>query len=182
MPEENVKKISVTHLNIRQSIFFLLLKLVLLDVFAAFLSVIFFTFLSNSYIPLAVKTFVLSSGAFYFLLLIILKIALTLYVVLAWLNEYYEIRLDSIVHRSGIIWKKEYKYPLRQIRLIKTDQGLFGKFFNYGTINPYDWDLSKYAPMYLIHNPLKYQKVLENLIPRAGQEKETIREGFTEKE
>ena len=170
------KKIAVSHINIRQSIFFLLLKLVLLDFFAAFLAVVFFFSLSTSFFSPQIKTFILSANGIYFFLLAAFKIAVTLYVVLGWLNEYYEIRPDSIIHKTGLIWRKESRYPLRQIRLIKMQQGMFGKLFNYGTIDPYDWDLSKYATLYLIHNPVKYLKILEALAPRASQEKEMIRE------
>lgn len=176
MTNESGRKISVTHLNIRQSIFFLLLKLVVLDLVAGFFAIAFFFSLSSSLFSPQVKIFILSTSFVYFLLLTIFKVFLTLFVVLSWLNEYYEIHPDSIVHRIGIIWRKESKYPLRQIRLIKMQQSALGALFNYGTIEPYDWDLSKYATMYLVHNPAKYVKILESLAPRASQEKDIIRE------
>lgn len=168
------QKITVTHLNIRQSIFILLFKMIFIDLFAAFLTIIFFSSLSSPLFPPEIKTFILSTNAIYFFILVIFKIALTTYVVLAWLNEYYEIRSKEIVHKRGIIWKKEEHYPFRQIRLIKLHQGSFGKLFNYGTIEPFDWDLAKFMSMYQIHNPQKYMEVLEGLVPRAGREKDTL--------
>ena len=175
------KKITVTNINIRQSIFILLFKLVLLDVISLVMVVAFFSLVSAPFFH-GVNDFILSTNGIYFSLLVIIKIGITFYVVLEWLNEYYEIHPDSVIHRSGIIWRKESRYPLRQIRLIKMEQGIFGRIFNYGTIDPYDWDLSKYASMYMIHNPIKYLKILENLAPRASGEKESIREHLIREE
>lgn len=170
------KKIAVTHLNIRQSIFLLLFKLVLLDIFAAFLAIAFFSLISTSLFSAEVRVYLLTFHVIYFLILVFIKVFLTFYVVLGWLNEYYEIHPDAVVHRNGIIWRKEERYPLRQIRLVKMEQGTLGKLCNYGTLELYDWDLSKYAMMYLIHNPIRYLKILEHLTPRAGREKDVIRE------
>ena len=170
------RKITVTHLNIRQSIFLLLFKLILLDAFAAFLAIVFFSLLSTPFFSAEVRVYLLTFHFVYFLFLVIVKIFLTLYVVLYWLNEYYEIHPDKIVHRNGIIWRKEEQYPLRQIRLIKMEQGTLGKLCNYGTLELFDWDLNKYTMMYLIHNPQRYVEILEGLTPRAGHEKDVLRE------
>lgn len=174
MTENSSQKISVTHLNIRQSIFILLFKMILIDLFAALLTIIFFSSLYSSLFPPEIKTFILSTSAIYFFALVIFKILLTTYVVLAWLNEYYEITPKEVTHKRGIIWKKVDRYPLKQIRLIKLHQSGLGKLFNFGTIEPFDWDLAKFVSMYLIHNPRKYMEVLESLVPRAGHEKDIL--------
>lgn len=170
------KKIGVTHLNIRQSIFILLFKLVLLDLLVAFLAVAFLSLLSTSIFSPGIKIYLLAFHVIYFVLLVALKVALTFYVVLAWLNEYYEIWPEAIVHKGGIIWRKEVRYPFRQIRFIKMYQGMIGKLCNYGSLEIFDWRLTKYTTMYLIHNPHRYERILESLVPKAGQEKEIVRE------
>lgn len=174
------KKIFVTHLNIRQSIFFLLLKLIVLELVFALMFFVFVVFLVSSSFSSEVILRVISSILLVFVPLALLKMLLTLYVVLLWLNEYYEIKPDLICHKRGIFWRKEEHYPTRQIRAIKLEQGALGKLFQYGTITLYDWDLSKYATLYLIHNPIKYMRVLEGLLPKASQEKDIIREKITD--
>lgn len=169
-------KINVTHINIRQSIFFLMLKLIFLDVLAAFFAVIYFSSVSNKFVPEVIGKLILSYNIQFFSVLIFLKIALSVYIVMGWINEYYEIWPDSIIHRSGFIIKNEEKHPLSHIRSIKVEQGPFGKELGYGTITIYDWYLEKYTSLYLIHNPIKYYNILESLVPKAEEEKQVFRE------
>lgn len=180
--DKEEKKIHVTNINIRHSIFFLLLKLFLLDVIAAFMAIAFFMFLTLPSLPSEIKLQFISYSEIYFVLLVSIKIFLTIYVVLQWLNEYYEIRPASVAHRRGIIWRKEEIFPIKQIRAVGIHQGMLGRIFQYGTLTLYDWWMEKYATMYLIHNPIKYLHVLETLLPGASQEKDIVRERFIEEE
>lgn len=175
-------KISVTHINIRQSIFFLLLKLLVLDMFAVFIILLFFSSLSAPFISDSVKLQIISHNLLFFLLLGFLKIFITLFVVLQWLNAYYEIWPNSIVYKKGIIWKKEEKFPFGHIRSIKIEQGAFGRLFTYGTLSLYDYSLRRYATLYLIHNPIKYFHILDGLVPKAEKEKQILRENIVERE
>jgi membrane protein YdbS with pleckstrin-like domain len=118
----------------------------------------------------------------FFLILGFVKIIITLFVVLYWLNAYYEIWPNSIIYKRGIIWKKEEKFPFGHIRSIKVEQGVFGKIFCYGTLSLYDYSLRRYATVYLIHNPVKYFHILDGLVPKAEKEKEILREHIVEKE
>ncbi len=175
-------KISVSHINIRQSIFFLLLKLVILDLFAVFLILVFFTSLSASVISSDIKLKLISYNLPVFLILGFIKIVITLFVVLQWLNEYYEVWPNSIIHKKGIIWKKEEKHTFGHIRLIKIEQGIWGRLLTYGTLSLYDYSLRRYASLYLIHNPIKYFHILDDLLPKAQKEKEVLREHIFERE
>src|SRR3989344_1241812 len=100
------KKIIVTHVNVRKSIIFLITKLVALDILVTFVVLIFF---SPLLVPLSmeIKTQIISYNILYFGLLLFGKILLTLFIVLEWLNEYYEITPTKIFYRRGIIWRKE---------------------------------------------------------------------------
>lgn len=178
----NENKISVTHINIRQSIFFLLLKLVILDLIAVFLILLFFSSISAAFISDTIKLQIISHNIFFFLILGLLKIFITLFVVLQWLTTYYEIWPNSIVHKKGIIWKKEEKHTFGHIRLIKIEQGVLGRLLAYGTLSLYDYSLRRYASLYLIHNPIKYFHILDDLLPRAQKEKEILREHVIERE
>ena len=175
-------KILVTHINIRQSIFFLLLKLVLLDLIAICLILLFFSSLSAPFIPDSMKLQIISYNLIFFLLLGFIKIFIALFVVLQWLNVYYEIWPNSIVHKRGIIWKKEEKHTFGHIRLIKIEQGVLGRLLSYGTLSLYDYSLRRYASLYLIHNPIKYFRILDDLLPKAQKEKEILREHVIERE
>jgi hypothetical protein len=170
--EDRRGKIYVTHINIRQSIFFLMLKLIFLDLIAAFFSILYFSSVSNKYIPETLNNIILSYNFSYFLILVFLQIVLTIYVVLLWINEYYEIWPNLIMHRSGLFLRKAERHPFAQMRSVKVEQGFFGKIFGFGTICLYNWYLKTNTSLYLIHNPIKYFHIIESLIPKSEKEKE----------
>ncbi len=180
----NEEKIVVSHVNVRQSIVFLISKLIVLDIIATLTALIFF---SPLLVPLSmeVKLQIVSYNIWYFGLLIFAKILLTLFVVLAWLNDYYEISPTKIFHRRGIIWRKEDSYDLslksNKITTIGIQQGLIGRSFNYGTLFFYDRAVYRYYYMHYIHNPLRYLEILHHLLPNADVEKELIREHIRDK-
>ena len=174
--------IEVTHINIRHSIFSLLSKLFLIDLATAFAFMVFFSTFAVASIPDDFKLALLSSNTAYFLVLIGGKIILTLLVVLQWLNEYYEIFPYEVVHKAGLIWRKEQRYAFKEIEYIKVEQGVFGKFFNYGTLTLYDWKRNIFGTLYLIHNPIKYYRILASLLPNVSKERQVVRERLREEE
>lgn len=178
----NEDKILVTHINIRQSIFFLILRLIVLDIIAVFFILVFFSSLSVPFVSDALKLKVIGYNMPFFLVLGLIKFFVTLFVVLQWLSTYYEIWPNSIIHKKGIVWKKEEKFPFGHIRLIKIEQGILGKLLTYGTLSLYDYSLRRYASLYLIHNPIKYFHILDGLVPKAEKEKEILREHVIDRE
>lgn len=167
-------KIYVTHINIRQSIFFLVLKLILLDMMAAVLAILYFSSVANKFMPEVFNSAILSYSLSFFLALVFLKFALTIYIVLGWINEYYEVWPTILTHRKGIIIKDEEKHQFSQMRSVRLEQGFFGKIFGFGTISLYNWYLRTHTSLYLIHNPVKYFHIIENLIPKTTKEKEVF--------
>ncbi|MBI4079517.1 MAG: PH domain-containing protein, partial [Candidatus Levybacteria bacterium] len=145
--------IVVSHLNVRQSIFLLLFRLIVLDILAAIVLIFYFSPLFLQQLPSDIKLDLLSQNRFFVLLLLITKVLLTLYVVLQWVNEYYEITPHKIHHKKGIIWRKEMDFEITHLRSIGIQQGILGRLFNYGSLRFFDWRLQKYFHMYLIHNP-----------------------------
>lgn len=174
--QKSENTIQISHINIRQSIFFLLLKLVVLDCIAAVVVLIIFSPVVIPFLSLATRVEFIANNQIFFLILVVVKIILTAYIVLDWLNEYYEIRSDGIVHKKGMLWRKEDRYPFARIESIRLSQGILGKFFNYGTLDLFEYRLLKYATLYLIHNPIRYLNILHELIPQATEEKAMIRE------
>ncbi|MBP9718909.1 MAG: PH domain-containing protein [Candidatus Levybacteria bacterium] len=174
-------KLTLTNLNIRQSIAVLLTKLIFIDVILA-IAVIGFYFIlvkGEQILPTA------SSNSSLFLSVFIgfgiLKIFLTIYIVLSWLNEYYEITPEHIFHKKGIIFTKTEQYELDKIRMMDIQDNFIGELCNFATITLYDIRLSKYLDMYLIHNPHRYASVLKTLRPHIEIKKDRVRLPFLPK-
>lgn len=182
MADGKEKRLQVTHVNIRQSISFLLMKFISIDILSALIFIAIFAgiqstdIVSNTDFPVISYTYVmliiLSLGALF----------LNVYVVLEWLNEYYEITPHAVFHKRGVFFKKEDRYTFQNIKMISIEQGVFGKMLNYGTIVMLDWRLQKYADLYLIHNPMKYLHILEEVLPNVDEQKSTIREHVIERD
>lgn len=169
-------KIIVSHINIRQSISILIIKLICLDVAVAVLVGAMFLSLNFSEIGtyLGIQGDMLTFIIFSFLAII--KIAFSIYIVLDWINEYYELTPRTFIYRHGIFFTKEERINFADIRKLVVKQGLLGKLLNFGTIEIYDFLMQKTANAYLIHNPLRYEKILTDLIPEVEEEKNIIRE------
>lgn len=174
--------IQVSHVNIRLSISILVLKLVFLEVISAVIVVIFHQsvlMLSNvnlQDINLPAFNLPVLLGA------IFIKFLITIFVIWQWLSEYYEIDSDAIYHRKGVIFKTEERYPLQHIQFIEVQQTVIGKFLNYATISIYDQRRNKYEDMYMIHNPMRYARIIEELLPDSDEKKKLIREHIFERE
>lgn len=166
------RKISVTHINIRQSIFIMVFKLILLDLIAALVAILYFTSVTNKILPEIINATILSYNLPFFLVLVILKVVLTIYVVMRWITEYYEIWPHALMYWSGIIWRNQEKHPFSQMRSVKVEQGFLGRIFGFGTIRLYNWYLEKNTDLFLIHNPIKYFHIIESLLPKSEKDRE----------
>ncbi|MEK7517710.1 MAG: PH domain-containing protein [Patescibacteria group bacterium] len=177
------KKIFVSHVTIRQSISFLIFRLIALEIISGVLIVFFYSIL----VPTGIveNIFGSSYGVYNTLLFITFVIAKTLfmiYMVILWLNEYYEITPKEVIHRTGLIFRKEERHVLAHIDSVEIEQGLLGRIFNYGNLILFNWVLEKNTMIYLIHNPKKYLRILQDLLPESDQKKSIIREHIVEKE
>lgn len=175
-------KIQVSHINIRLSISILLLRLLVIELVGAILVILLhsslFVFDGEVLEQMGMQTF----NILFFSIFVFIKTALTVFVILQWLNEYYEITSTVIYHRKGLIFKTEEKYPLEHIGFVEVKQGIFGKILNFGTISLYDKGRNKYVDMYLIHNPMRYTRVIEELLPQVDEKKQILREHIIEKD
>lgn len=164
--------IFVTHLTVRQSITILVLKIVTIDIVAAAIFLFSYSVIFNTVVSATLDLEPNSYNRVVFLVLVFLKISLTLYLVLRWLNEFYEIKPNEIIHKSGIIFRKVKRHDLALIRQAQIKRGLIARLLNYGTIDLYDIRLQKEIELYLIHNPIKYLHILETIIPDLEEEKQ----------
>ncbi|MCR4263154.1 MAG: PH domain-containing protein [Candidatus Roizmanbacteria bacterium] len=172
--------LTVTHLNIRQSISFLLIRLIVLEIIFAACFIFFLTTVSMTHLSEFFSNGIGRFNMYIFITFILAKILLSFYVVLEWLNEYYELTHTSVYHRRGVFFKREEKVPLSIIWQVELSQGIVGKLLNYGSINLFDQRFNKHISLYLIHNPLRYYRILEDLIPNLEERRETIREHILE--
>lgn len=180
--KESKSAFEVTHVNIRTSIVFVILKLLVLDILASATALVFFGVISSGYLSNQISFFLISNSAFYFLILAAVKIVFTLYVVIQWLNEYYEITPQRIVYRRGIFWRKVDVYDYAHVRSLGIQQGVLGRIFNFGSLSIYDRGVYKYYYLSYIHNPQRYFKLLQNLCPDADMEKDVVREQVHDEE
>lgn len=175
------KELEVTHVNIRLSISFLLLKLLFIELIAAVFVVSFHTVMLSDILTnfnFEIRFFNIPL----FVILVAIKTAATIYVLLQWLNEYYEISPILIMHRSGVFFKHEQKYPLAHMKIVEVNQSFFGRILNYGTISLLDPIRIERMDMYLIHNPLRYAAILEEQMPEEVEKIDITRQHVFEPE
>lgn len=172
--------IQVKHLNIRQSISILLFKILTLDIIAASLIVLLFLVFTqfNSHTPFIGKLF--SFNTLFFILLGAWKILFTAYVILQWLNEYYELYVDHVEYKRGIIYRRIEKHEWERVETVKMYQNFWGRVLNYGTITLLDRRRNKIMDLYLIHNINRFFPLIEALTHRADEEKHLFREHIFE--
>lgn len=174
--EEHTKQIYVTSITIHQSIFFLLLKLLAVETIAAIGIIAFHWFILSTHIftstPSSLQIFTIP----FFITLVILKIFIMGYIIIEWLEEYYEISPREVIHRRGVLFKKEQRFTLKHLGKVTVEQNTLGRLFHYGSLTLYDWVTEKNIELYLIHNPLKYHRILQDIAPEADLEKVIMRE------
>jgi len=99
--------------------------------------------------------------------LIIIQTIIVILLVVDWLNNYYVYQENSIIHHSGIITKKNFRYTLQNIEYIRYEKSIAGKIFDYGTIMIKDVLNSREFRMRNIHSPEefveKFEKDIKNL-------------------
>ncbi len=179
--EGEERKILVSHINIRQSISLLLLRLIVLELIAMFLVIFFYSFLGHT--DFMERVFGDKAGLYDMILFLVFtvgKMFLIMFVIMQWLNEYYEVNPKEIIHRRGVFFKVEERNRLDHLGLVGIDQGILGRLFNYGSLTLFNWTLEKHTVLYLIHNPMKYLKILQSLLPSVDQEKHLVGKNIAE--
>src|SRR6185437_4800456 len=132
------------------------------------------------YISASLLHSIIAIGLPFLFFLVLVKTFITLFLILQWLNEYYEISADIIKYRRGIIFRRVEDYPTADIKFIDVEQGIFGRMFNFGTVTLMNIRRIQYAQMYLIHNPLRYAQILEDLVPNLVERRHVLRRHFHE--
>ncbi len=179
---ENQKTISVTHINVRQSISFLIIKLTLLEIINALVILFLYFPLSQTNTIFNVIQIPQVFHLGLFIVITIFKMFISFFVIFLWLNDYYEIAPNKIIHRSGFIFKKEEQYAFVHISSIGLKQSLLGKILNYGTLELYDRFDKKHKYLYLIHNPIRHFHIIQSLLPYRDESQQKVRDTLIENE
>ncbi|MBP6979886.1 PH domain-containing protein [Candidatus Curtissbacteria bacterium] len=171
--------VKIHHINIRQSISIILLKLVLLELLSASGFLFLYFSFSNELVVQSMMGLFENFFGWVFLLLVFAKIYITIYIILDWLNMYYEINGEYIYTRKGVIWTTEQKFAIANFGDVTLEQNLMGRIFNFGNIKIFDTQLKKDFLMYLVHNPNKYYEILSSISPSGDKEKKIVRQKFS---
>ena len=113
-------------------------------------------------------------GTFYFLILFFIKIILSLYLVLLWVSEEYEINEGIIFHRRGVFRKTEDSYSLKNLGSFTIYQSFLGRLFNYGDIKVFSPVLKQDFHLVAIHDPKRIAESLEDDISGSGDKNRII--------
>lgn len=169
------KEMTLTYINIRQSISILLGKLIFIDIIAAVIVIaVYFGVVTGGNLLNynSANTFIF---LFFFLAVGAVKLTVDALAILLWLNEYYEITPEYILHKKGIFFRKKEQFRIDHVRKMDVQDSFFGEMLNFGTITLYDIRFEKYLDMYLIHNPRRYAKILKQLRPNIEAKEDKIR-------
>src|SRR3989344_8316511 len=178
----NERTIVVTHVTIRQSIFFLVMKLIVIEVVAGIAVAIFHTIILSPNVRGNINPDLIVFNIPLFVAVAFAKIILTIFVIIQWVNEYYEITPKEVIHKKGLIFKKEERHTLNHLVTLEVEQGLVGRIFHYGTLKLFNKETKKDTYLYLIHNPMKYHRILQDIIPQADTGKQVFREHLLEED
>jgi len=150
---------------LRKSVFYLILSFIAIELifdsvylFVKFPPVIF-------KFPLNLQTKLIP---LYFLLFVILnatKLFLMLTLAIKWISSTYEIRTHEIRHKYGILNKKEKIFLCDLAQEVSLSQNLFGKIFNFGTIEIFNPAIKEVIILEGIPNPEKYAEIVKKNIP-----------------
>lgn len=169
MASDGDKKIAVDHVNVRMSISLLLVKLVISDLFTAFLLIVLYFVFFIPYFSGSIQTNVVQEGLVILIILSVLETCLTVFVIMQWLYEYYEITAYAVIHKRGVFFKRMDRYALHNVKQVVITQRVFGRIFNFGTLILFDWRLQECAILYSVHNPNRYLRLIETLLPDVDE-------------
>ncbi len=69
-----------------------------------------------------------------FATIVVVQTIFSLILLLRWVFDFYEVRHGELYHHSGILWRREEHWPLRNVEAITSSQSLMGRIFRYGTL------------------------------------------------
>ncbi len=90
---------------------------------------------------------------FFLLLFIVLQLLITMYLIISRYSVYYKIEEDYILHKTGILTKKEERFKLDGIRAIHIHKKFRGNMLQYGDIEIIAQMDKQKITLYAVPNP-----------------------------
>lgn len=129
--ENELQELPIT---LRQSVVYLAIRVVVLQfLFAAMYLFVFAIAPLVSPTP-EVKGMVYTFIGIGLIPALIYQVFETVQILLSWFTDYYTIKPTEVVHKYGIIHRKEEVYALKHVESITCDQSIVERVFNYGTV------------------------------------------------
>lgn len=152
--------VTKSELVIRRSIPVLILKILVSEILLLSLYTLIRLFLY--WVTNSLNLEVISNPFLFYksLIFTLLEIAVVIYFILDWVNNYYVIKKSELVFVNGIIVSSRRDYNIANLQSIYFTQSLAGRILNYGTIVVFSPALQRDLIMYEVPNP---KDVVENI-------------------
>lgn len=166
---EKNAKIFITHVNIRQSLSLLVIKLVIVE------AIVTTMFLVTCNAFTCYSSEILTINAILFSLV---QLIITLIIVYKWMYEFYEISAKGVTHRKGFFTHQKEETKFAHVTAVSIEQSFIGQFLNFGTIRLFNKETKEEFFLYQIHNPVKYYQLILHIDPELDEEKHQINQRF----
>lgn len=157
---------------IRKSVVLFVLRIIALELLFELVYISWRT--GIHFLPFALETVITLNAVSIVLFLVFVTIVqniILVFIAWKWVNDFYEIRPDEIVHVTGLISRTEKAYPYRDIQSITIHQGFLGRVFNYGSISLYIPTLGYELSFNEISSPQKFVELVKSANPKLEGER-----------
>jgi uncharacterized membrane protein YdbT with pleckstrin-like domain len=90
-----------------------------------------------------------------------------IYLILSWFYNYHILKSKHIIVKKGIIFSDEENFDMEELQSVKVHQGLFGKIFNYGTVELHDAEINKRIILKNVTDPYQEADYIEKMYPEV---------------
>ncbi len=164
-----------TTITVRRSLFLLIVKIVITELIFEFTYIGWRLLIDLNILQFSQESLLIihSFSIFiFFILITVVQTSIILFILLDWINRYYEIKPDEIVFKTGIISSQEKAYPYVNIQSIEVIQNFWGKLFNYGNVRIYIPTLGHDLFFTEVSKPNEFAELIKQMLPdkdKSGQ-------------
>lgn len=162
---ENYSGIFPQTFIVHQSIFFIIIKLISIEILFDVVYLILRVPPVYLHLTTRILSFLLPIYFFVFIILTAIKLFLIISTAIKWTANYYELCKGEIRYVTGIFFHKEKVYRCTYTQEVDYTQNIIGRIFNYGTIEIYNPAMKEKLFLYAIPNPKRYATIIKNLLP-----------------
>lgn len=101
------------------------------------------------------------------IIILILFVGFTLFSLVLWRNNRYEIYRNRIVHREGVFWKREHNLRFPSLDQIHVNQPFLGTIFHYGDVFVMSAETEETLTLKDIPRPKYYENIIQFSLPDA---------------